>query len=138
MEGSNCSELPPGAQDALSDDIQSLWHCCWIKYSLSRRASWITLTRLCRQTVRPAAESMLPTRYIHASEINTYLFCKRAWHLSRCGETSALEQVRAEGVAFHRKHGEQVRSARNADSRATCFALAGIVLLSLFLWLVLR
>lgn len=81
---------------------------------------------------------MSPPRYIRASEVNTYLFCKRAWHLGRQGEVSSLTPQRAQGVAYHQEHGDQVRSASSAKITAKWFALAGVFFLAVFLWLVLR
>jgi hypothetical protein len=81
---------------------------------------------------------MSPPRYIRASEINTYLFCKRAWHLGRQGEVSSLGAERAQGVAYHQQHGDEVRSASSAKAMATGFAVAGVFFLAVFLWLVLR
>ena len=81
---------------------------------------------------------MSPPRYIRASEINTYLFCKRAWHLGQRGEVSSLGPQRAQGVAFHQQHGDQVRVASSARVNANWFAVAGVVFLAMFLWLVLR
>jgi len=81
---------------------------------------------------------MSPARYIRVSEINTYLFCKRAWHLSQRGSASLLEPERAQGVVYHQVHGDRVRSARVASSIARVFAVAGMVLLIVFAWLALR
>ena len=81
---------------------------------------------------------MSPPRHIRASEINTYLFCKRAWHLGQRGEVSSLGPQRAQGVANHQLHGDQVRSAGSAMTMATWFAVAGVFFLAMFLWLVLR
>jgi hypothetical protein len=81
---------------------------------------------------------MSPPRYIRASEINTYLFCKRAWHLGQRGEVSSLGPQRAQGAAYHQQHGDQVRSASSARMTANWFAVAGAFFLAIFLWLVLR
>jgi hypothetical protein len=78
------------------------------------------------------------SRYIRASEINSYLFCRRSWHLGQRGETSSLGLERAQGVAFHQHHGDQVRVASSARVNANWFAVAGVVFLAMFLWLVLR
>ena len=79
-----------------------------------------------------------PLRYIRASEINTYLFCHRAWHLSKRGVVSSLEPKRAAGVAHHQAHGERVQTARAAASISTWFGVAAILLLVVFAWMVLR
>lgn len=81
---------------------------------------------------------MLPHRYIRASEINAYLFCKRAWNLGQRGEVSSLGTERAQGIAYHQQHSEQVRTASSARTMATWFAVAGVFFLAVFLWLVLR
>jgi hypothetical protein len=81
---------------------------------------------------------MSPPRYIRASEINTYLFCKRAWHLGQRGEVSSLGPQRAQGVAFHEQHGDRVRTASSAKTMATWFAVAGVLFLAIYFWLVLR
>ncbi len=81
---------------------------------------------------------MSPRRYILASEINTYLFCKRAWHLGQRGEVSSLKTERALGVALHQQHSEQVQKAGSARIAAKWFAVAGVFFLAFFLWLVLR
>jgi hypothetical protein len=81
---------------------------------------------------------MPPPRYIRASEINTYLFCQRAWFLGKRGESSSLGTERAQGLTFHQQHGDQVRLASSAMDTARWFAVAGVVFLAIFLWLVLR
>jgi CRISPR/Cas system-associated exonuclease Cas4 (RecB family) len=81
---------------------------------------------------------MPQTRYIRVSEINTYLFCKRASHLSQRGSESMLEPERAEGVVHHQAHGDRVRSARAAARIPRGRAVAGVVLLIVSGWLALR
>lgn len=81
---------------------------------------------------------MLNPRYIRVSEINTFLYCKRAWHLSQRGAESSLEPQRAVGVAHHQVHGERVRAAESAATVSTCFGVAAILLLAIFAWLALR
>lgn len=78
------------------------------------------------------------SHYIRASEINTYLFCKRAWHLGQRGESSSVGPQRVRGVEYHQAHGDQVRTATSADVMSKWFAVVGVVFLAIFLWLVLR
>ncbi len=72
-------------------------------------------------------------RYVRASEIGSYVFCRRAWHLDQRGVPSTLEPERAAGIAFHQQHGQQVQSANRARSTAPWFAIAAIVLVVLAL-----
>lgn len=52
-------------------------------------------------------------RIIRASEIAEYLFCRRAWWLSRVAqyEIEESEALQA-GVAYHQQHGRLVSKAR--------------------------
>jgi hypothetical protein len=47
-------------------------------------------------------------RTIRASELGTYLYCKRAWWYQTQGITSENQQEMAGGTAFHRQHGRTV------------------------------
>lgn len=70
-------------------------------------------------------------RLLSASEIATYLFCKRAWSLSRSGAISSLEAERLAGVEFHKAFSDDVGTARKARTRANGAAWTGVVLLLL-------
>ena len=69
---------------------------------------------------------MAGERYVSASEIGGYVFCRRAWHLDRRGVPTTLEPERAAGVAFHERHGRQVGIASQARGLAPWFAIAAI------------
>jgi hypothetical protein len=81
---------------------------------------------------------MAGEKYVSASEIGSYVFCRRAWHLDRRGVPTTLEPERAAGVAFHERHGQQVRIASQARGLARCFAIAAIVLVVLALLLAVQ
>ena len=81
---------------------------------------------------------MASETYVTASEIGGYVFCRRAWHLDRCGVPTTLEPDRAAGVAFHERHGRQVRLASQARGLAPWFAVAAIALAVLALLLAVR
>ena len=73
---------------------------------------------------------MEPT-YIRASEIGTYFFCRRAWHLARLGAPSSLEAERARGTDFHHRHGEEMKRAETAAGRFRWVWLAAALVLAL-------
>ncbi len=81
---------------------------------------------------------MLPSRYIRVSEVNTFLYCRRAWYLGRRGVRSSLEPERDSGIAYHRAHGELVHAAQLTARISTWFGAACVLLFVVFALLVLR
>ncbi len=77
-------------------------------------------------------------RLITASEIGTYLFCRRARFLSRQGAPSSLEHKRLAGVDFHDVYSSQVRTAQKAGRLATRFVVVFAVLIVVALVFALR
>lgn len=65
-------------------------------------------------------------RTIRASEIGTYLYCRRAWWYQKEGAPSQNQAELSGGSAYHRRHGRQVL-------RAGLLRAAGWVLLLLAL-----
>ena len=76
-------------------------------------------------------------RYITASELKSFAFCRRAWFLERQGAESALVDERARGRADHEIHGHIVQQAnlrRRAATLLFVLGLAGIVVAALLWW----
>src|ERR1051325_8383497 len=76
--------------------------------------------------------------YITASEIGTYRFCKRAWHLGRIGIASASVGARRAGSAWHEEHASRVTTARRSRRMAQAFGLAFLVLVLLLILIWVR
>jgi hypothetical protein len=71
-------------------------------------------------------------RFISASEIGTWCYCKRAWHIQQLGYPSTLTAGRMAGTRHHRTHFQNLRGARrqHAVARATM-----LICLVLIVWL---
>jgi hypothetical protein len=69
--------------------------------------------------------------YITASEIGTYCFCRRAWHLGKTGSPSASPHAREAGVAWHEAHSRRVATAERSRQVARAFGFACLVLVFL-------
>jgi hypothetical protein len=72
-------------------------------------------------------------RYINASEIGNYKFCKRAWHLARLNAPSEAVIEREAGIARHERHAEKIRSAARSHNVSRVFGVAALVLLVVLL-----
>ena len=68
-------------------------------------------------------------RLISASEIGTWCFCKKAWHLRQLGHASALMQEQLAGTRYHRTHFQSLRAARRQRAVARIVMLVCLVLL---------
>ena len=88
--------------------------------------------------VHPRYNQRMPPRYIRASELGSFTFCRRAWFLERQGQPTALTQARAIGTA---DHAEQPHASRQAPATARLSALllvlgvAGIACAMLLAWI---
>jgi CRISPR/Cas system-associated exonuclease Cas4 (RecB family) len=69
-------------------------------------------------------------RTIRASEIGTYLYCRRAWWFQKEGAPSQNQTELAGGSAFHRQHGRQVLYASLLRLAGMLLLLAAIGLLA--------
>jgi len=73
-------------------------------------------------------------RTIRVSEINSFIFCRRAWWYQRQGIESRNQAELAGGSEFHEQQVRQVRSAIVLQIIAWCLiisALIGLILLLL-------
>ena len=70
---------------------------------------------------------------IRASDIGTYLYCRRAWWYRLHGYESINQAELAAGTDLHRAHGRKVISAGLLRSLAVLLLLAAFVLLTVYL-----
>jgi hypothetical protein len=76
-------------------------------------------------------------RYVMASELKSFAFCRRAWFLERQGAESALVSERARGRADHVSHGGAIQQAslgRHAATLLFVLGLVGIAAAALLWW----
>ena len=70
-------------------------------------------------------------RPIRASEISSFLYCKRAWWYHQKGTVSSNLEELAEGTELHLKHGRAVLASGLIRMLAYTFLLIGIVFLAI-------
>ena len=70
-------------------------------------------------------------RFIAASEIGNWCYCKKAWHLSHRGYPCSLMEERAAGIRYHKAHNRHLRAAHQQQ------AVARIVMLVCVLFVIL-
>jgi len=75
----------------------------------------------------------LRKRTIRASEIGTYLFCKRAWWYQLQGKQSENQQEMAGGFAYHRQHGQALLQAVLFKVGAWILLISALVLVIIWL-----
>jgi CRISPR/Cas system-associated exonuclease Cas4 (RecB family) len=69
---------------------------------------------------------------IRASEIGTYLYCRRAWWYRRQGIEPANQAEMNAGSQLHRQHGRQVIAAGLMRALGLILALAALALLAAY------
>ncbi len=72
-------------------------------------------------------------RTIRASEIGTYLYCRRAWWYAGQGVASQNQAEMDAGSQLHRQHGRRVLTAGLLQGLAMLLVLAALVLLAVYL-----
>ncbi len=70
---------------------------------------------------------------IRASEIGSFLYCRRAWGYQREGETSANQSEMLTGTEIHAQHGRTVLTASLLRGLAYGMVLLALVLGTLYL-----
>ena len=79
-----------------------------------------------------------PEDMVNASELREFLFCERAWFLSRQGLQVSAQAAsqRAAGIEFHEARAGAASKGRNSQAFwwAVILAGAGIAILLLALW----
>ena len=71
-------------------------------------------------------------RPIRASEISSFLYCKRAWWHQRKGVVSSNMEELAEGSELHYQHGRAVLASGLIRSLAFVFLLIALVLFTVY------
>lgn len=69
---------------------------------------------------------------IKASEIGSYLYCRRAWWYHLNGHESVNQAELAAGTELHRQHGRQVLAAGLQRTLAYFILLVAFVMLAAF------
>ena len=72
-------------------------------------------------------------RTIRASEIGTYLYCRRAWWYRKQGVESANQSELAAGTALHRAHGRTVLAAGLTRTFGLILLLVALILFTIYL-----
>jgi hypothetical protein len=69
-------------------------------------------------------------RTLRASEIGSYLYCRRAWWYHLKGHESQNQSELAAGTSLHRKHGRKVFISGALQILAMIAVLAALVLIA--------
>jgi CRISPR/Cas system-associated exonuclease Cas4 (RecB family) len=70
---------------------------------------------------------------LRASDIGTYLYCRRAWWYRKQGVESENRAEMATGTELHRRHGRQVLAAGLLRTLGMVLLLAALILLVVYL-----
>ena len=70
--------------------------------------------------------------FITASEIGTWCFCSKAWHLQYLGHRSTLTKEQITGTQFHQTH---LQSLRGAHRQRAIARIVMLLCLAILLWI---
>ena len=68
-------------------------------------------------------------RFISASEIGTWCYCKKAWYLGQSGYQSSLTEERSAGIQYHKAHNRRLRAAHQQQAIASIVMLVCVLIL---------
>ena len=71
-------------------------------------------------------------RFISASEIGTWCYCKKAWYLSQSGHQSSFTEERSAGIRYHKAHNRRLRVAHRKQTVASIIMLVCVLILIMF------
>lgn len=72
-------------------------------------------------------------KVVKASELGTYLYCRRAWVYQKQGIATQHQEEFARGNDFHRRHGKKVLLAFSLKLIGWLLLLAGLVFATVIL-----
>jgi len=72
-------------------------------------------------------------RTLRASELGTFLFCRRAWWYQKQGVPSENQTELSSGISLHRQHSRRVLAASLLRGLALILLLAALVALTVYL-----
>jgi hypothetical protein len=93
---------------------------------------------LCLLFASRSTMAFVAGRYIRASELRTFSFCRRAWFLERRGIVSALQSARTFGTTDHQQHRQAAAHATAAARASSALLIAGVIAFAVAGWWWLR
>ncbi len=71
-------------------------------------------------------------RIIRASEVGSFLYCRRAWWYHKLGKPSSNQSQLDAGSEFHAQHGRLVARASLLRIMGSTILMAGLLILALY------
>ena len=101
----------------------AVWNCAFLKMKSTILASghYIMVVLRCLMGKVPKTHNGETMRTLRASEIGSYLYCRRSWWYRLRGYESANQAKMAAGTEIHREHGRKVFFS-------DVFRIAGLIL----------
>jgi hypothetical protein len=78
--------------------------------------------------------ALVADRYIRASELRSFSFCRRARFLERKGIVSALQSAQTFGTADHQQHGVAAGRTTGAARASSVLLIAGVIAFAVVAW----
>lgn len=77
---------------------------------------------------------MKDRKFVDASKVGHFVFCRRSWFLQSLKMPSLLAAGRAKGVRFHQHHIDRMHVTPRALAVSRRAAVVALILLALRLW----